>query len=1449
MQVLLGLFIFCGVYAHAAVLDSNLLMAKAMLGILNAAQVPAAEPTPASMSQDPGDIFSQSVLHAHALRWLHGHAGVLPVARDRPHLAEPKLTVAVPPGAAAVLLRAPSLQASAPVLAGGWALLELTAQPEGGARARAGQADFQQLLVGVDLFGQCQPGIQRVDDVAACDAWHACAEFVRAARGRVHWNHTWAWRAQALQALQRSSASLNEDTAAALTVLIPAVVVTQLKACPLGDELCAQMPSDARLDDWRTAVQGMDEHTHSQGWNMILHASDALPSAVQGWVAQVLRRMQAAEQQLRTAELAAPTAVNSAASALEDLRQCETLSSLPSAMSCWVAWYLACEDQLSSAPLPSQLALLHRARAGLMQVLLRPSMVQSLTQPLGRSQRHTALQYLSSAWGWISAGAPLTASSAGCITEPSPEVLLLASHMRDRCAVSVLQPQHKLPSLACANGEDCSPAVLAAVQAMYDGPAPQPCDGPAACAAGTQHVLLQWGKAVGTALDKVRLQFLASPGAAIAASTNLQLRTRLHLAVYGGLADSQAIRGLQVLLHRLGDTFQWQWRPAMQSAQAPVSMIMQRLIQHDHAHLNCTIRAPQSALWCMPAPAHVAAVHASALRQSFQDVVTAAPYVEHVGLGSAQALLPGLRTDFPPALSLLLLHELHACATLQLANAGYNTSSSACSPSSTSWWCMLTRSIARVRAAARAEAPSLAQQAWQSLAARHRTVTAAAARAWTAGGPACTPGLLHGESLVVSPSPAVQWAVYQLSTHTMPALNDPHLVFLSSYIAPRWDPLVKSQLRVLHSLAPGQGLALQVGAHPNFHTQLTKPAGKPAQLAMIGAQWYPAHAVHRNMHHWVRALLQGAGLPATLVVLESSSADRAMFDQRGFQHMVALNRTAPNDVIAQSLRDLQTMSPDVLLFPQVGMHPLDMLLSSTRTAPIQVATYGHSASSESRAAPHDSIDVFIGGWDAEVGAELSRLHAVATAMLRCAGNAQPTLAQLLQTIEAVETEEHHAYAAMDKHWAGPGKIPPHYTVQRAHIPCQAEAMPPQLLHTAEQPASPDWTFSQIAFSALASLLGTLQPACPAAAAQRLPGGSLPTAAPIIVHGQQVYNVPCALQKLQQIHVEQAAAGPCARAEVCALAMLALKHTLAASARYSEQLLLLPGPGVAFAGLDHIPRPGQQPATPDHIRVLLTGTSVKLWGPHLRATGDVLRFAAAQLPSTTTLQLVLVPAMHHSNQGELPALVQALEHELQLADVPRVSVHLSPSLPFTEFQAHMATGDVALDPWPYTGCNSIHDAVHAGVPVVTLQGRHWRSRAGPTLLRRLGLSELVALSQAEWQHKAVRLITDSTYRASVRQHLLRHPLSPEHRGAGEAAAVAARSAGAWLAQAAAHRRADMLSEARMEQDSLAPQALTCEAEACLPLASLPCESLLTRTGAASHPLATWLRATLLTCPSN
>jgi predicted O-linked N-acetylglucosamine transferase (SPINDLY family) len=81
-------------------------------------------------------------------------------------------------------------------------------------------------------------------------------------------------------------------------------------------------------------------------------------------------------------------------------------------------------------------------------------------------------------------------------------------------------------------------------------------------------------------------------------------------------------------------------------------------------------------------------------------------------------------------------------------------------------------------------------------------------------------------------------------------------------------------------------------------------------------------------------------------------------------------------------------------------------------------------------------------------------------------------------------------------------------------------------------------------------------------------------------------------------------------------------------------------------------------------------------------------------------------------------------------------------------------DIVLDTIPFNGATTTCDALNMGVPVVTIAGNNQSSRRGLSILRNVGLDELIASTQEEYIKIAVELAGDikrlEFYRCSLRK---------------------------------------------------------------------------------------------------
>ena len=103
--------------------------------------------------------------------------------------------------------------------------------------------------------------------------------------------------------------------------------------------------------------------------------------------------------------------------------------------------------------------------------------------------------------------------------------------------------------------------------------------------------------------------------------------------------------------------------------------------------------------------------------------------------------------------------------------------------------------------------------------------------------------------------------------------------------------------------------------------------------------------------------------------------------------------------------------------------------------------------------------------------------------------------------------------------------------------------------------------------------------------------------------------------------------------------------------------------------------------------------------------------------------------------------------------------VAPSLQHHAHIARLRLADIGLDTWPFGAHTTLANMVSNAVPVVTLEGDILAARTDASLLRALGLDELVASTVADYVEKAVNLALNVEQRGAI-QAKMRAELTPQ-----------------------------------------------------------------------------------------
>jgi len=123
-----------------------------------------------------------------------------------------------------------------------------------------------------------------------------------------------------------------------------------------------------------------------------------------------------------------------------------------------------------------------------------------------------------------------------------------------------------------------------------------------------------------------------------------------------------------------------------------------------------------------------------------------------------------------------------------------------------------------------------------------------------------------------------------------------------------------------------------------------------------------------------------------------------------------------------------------------------------------------------------------------------------------------------------------------------------------------------------------------------------------------------------------------------------------------------------------------------------------------------------------------------------------------------ATEENLKNEADLRGVSPERLIFADKLPKDEHLARLQLADLYLDTRIVNGHTTTSDALWAGVPVLTLQGKHFASRVSASLLTALGLPELITFSLSDYEALAVRLASHCDKLKTIKEKLVRNRLT-------------------------------------------------------------------------------------------
>ena len=116
------------------------------------------------------------------------------------------------------------------------------------------------------------------------------------------------------------------------------------------------------------------------------------------------------------------------------------------------------------------------------------------------------------------------------------------------------------------------------------------------------------------------------------------------------------------------------------------------------------------------------------------------------------------------------------------------------------------------------------------------------------------------------------------------------------------------------------------------------------------------------------------------------------------------------------------------------------------------------------------------------------------------------------------------------------------------------------------------------------------------------------------------------------------------------------------------------------------------------------------------------------------------------------LERNLRREMVKRGLDARRLQFSTAKPQPDYLALYCVADLFLDTWPYNAHTTASDALWAGCPVLTCQGKTFASRVAASLLTAVGLPELICESVDEYVTKAIGLARNVDERKRIRAYL-------------------------------------------------------------------------------------------------
>ncbi len=125
------------------------------------------------------------------------------------------------------------------------------------------------------------------------------------------------------------------------------------------------------------------------------------------------------------------------------------------------------------------------------------------------------------------------------------------------------------------------------------------------------------------------------------------------------------------------------------------------------------------------------------------------------------------------------------------------------------------------------------------------------------------------------------------------------------------------------------------------------------------------------------------------------------------------------------------------------------------------------------------------------------------------------------------------------------------------------------------------------------------------------------------------------------------------------------------------------------------------------------------------------------------------------EGSNPLVAQNLKQTAAAKGIAPERLIFAAQMDLPDHLARHRTADLFLDTLPYNAHTTASDALWAGLPVLTCQGKSFASRVASSLLNAVNLSELITHTYAEYAQCAIDLASQAEKLQKMRQKLTEH----------------------------------------------------------------------------------------------